>query len=190
MVKEPEMRILITYFTQSNNTAKVARSIYDEILTQDHQVDLEKIENITPGVLDEYNLVFIGSACHDADVAQPVKEFLERISPSPAFKMAGFVTHATFTGEGGAREKELYEKWAGKCIKTFAQVSEDKNIELLGYFHCQGVPIPPIADFIHQVIVTDKQEWKNYEREVKKHPDENDLLKAKEFANEVLLKYA
>ncbi len=183
------VKILITYFTQTNNTEKVAKGIYDEVLTQGHKADIEKIEKITPDILANFDLVFIGSACHDSDIAQPVKRLLEGISHSPTFKIAGFVTHATYTGEGGIREQELYEKWAGNCIRSFAQVSKDKSLEFLGYFHCLGAPNPEIAAFIHQVIVTDEDEWNKYEKELKKHPDEHDIQKAKEFANEVLLKF-
>ena len=183
------MKILIVYFTQTNNTEKVAKGIYEELLTQGHKTDLEKIGGITPDILDNYNLVFVGSACHDADLAKPVKQFLEGISHSPLYKMAGFVTHATYMGEGGDRERELYEEWAGKCIKSFNQVCREKDIDFLGYFHCQGAPIPEIAEFIHRVIVTDKEEWNRYIEEVSKHPDEDDLQKAKEFARNVLLKF-
>jgi len=183
------VRILITYFTQTNNTEKVAKGIYEELSAQGHEVHLEKIEGINPDILDEYNLVFIGSACHDADLAQPVIQFLEGVSPSPPYKMAGFVTHSTMTEEGGTRERELYDKWAGKCIKTFNEVSQEKNIEFLGYFHCQGAPTPEIANFIHQVILTDEDEWNKYIDEVNTHPDENDIQRAKEFAKNVLLSF-
>jgi len=183
------MRILIVYFTQTKNTEKVAIGIYEELITQWYEVRIEKIEGITPNILDDYNLVFIGSACHDADLAQPVKQFLEEISHSPPYKMAGFVTHATYTDEGGNRERELYDKWAGKCIKSFNQVSQEKNIDFLGYFHCQGAPTPEIAEFIHRVIVTDEEEWNKYEEEVNKHPTEEDIQRVKGFANNVLLKF-
>ena len=183
------MRVLIVYFTQTKNTEKVAKGIYEELLTQGHEVHLEKIEAITPDILDNYNLVFMGSACHDSDLAQPTKQFLEGISQSPPYKLAGFVTHATYTHEGGNRERELYEEWAGRCIKSFNQVSQEKNIDFLGYFSCQGAPIPEIAEFIHRVIVTDEDEWKKYKEEVKKHPNEEDIQRAKEFAHNVLLKF-
>jgi len=183
------LRILITYFTQSNNTKEIAESIFEEITAQNHEVDIERIENVKPESLNEYDLVFIGSACHHADVAEPVKALLKGISPSPPFKIAGFVTHATKTEEGGKRNKELYDRWAGKCVKTFTQVSDEKNIEFLGYFHCKGIPIPPIADFIHQEIVTEEEEWEEYKDEIKNHPDEKDHLQAKEFANIMLLKF-
>lgn len=183
------MRILIVYFTQTKNTEKIAKGIHEELLTQGHEVHLEKIGGITPEILDDYDLVFVGSACHDADLAQPVKQFLEGISHSTLYKMAGFVTHATYTDEGGNREQELYEEWAGKCIKSFNQVSREKNIDFLGYFHCQGAPTPEIAEFIHRVIVTEEDEWEEYKEEVNKHPNEEDIQRAKEFARNVLLKF-
>jgi len=182
------MRILITYFTHSNNTKEIAESIFDELEDQNHEVDIERIENVKPESLNEYDLVFIGSACHHADVGAPVKALLKEISHSPPFKMAGFVTHATKMAEGGERNKELYQRWAGKCVKTFTQVCEEKSIEFLEYFHCKGIPIPPIADFIHQEIILDEEEWEEYKEEIKTHPDEFDLLNAKAFAKSVLSK--
>jgi len=183
------VKILIVYFTQTKNTEKVATGIYEELLTHGHEVHIEKIEGITPGILEEYSIIFMGSACHDADLAQPVKQILEGIPHSPPYKMAGFVTHSTFTGEGGNRERELYEQWAGKCIKSFNQVSQEKNLDFLGYFHCQGAPTPEIADFIHRVILTDEDEWNQYKDELDKHPDEEDIQRAKEFAKKVLLEF-
>lgn len=40
--------------------------------------------------------------------------------------------------------------------------------------------------FIHSTIVTDEDEWAAYVHEVRKHPDEDDLRTAKEFAQEAL----
>ena len=183
------MRILIVYFTQTRNTEMVAKGIYEVLVTQGHEVHLKETEGINPDILENYNLIFMGSACHDADLAQPVKQLLEGIPHSPPYKMAGFVTHSTFTGEGGKRERELYDQWAGKCIKSFNQVSREKNLDFLGYFHCQGSPTPEIADFIHRVILTDEDEWNQYKDELDKHPDEEDIQRAKEFAKKVLLEF-
>ena len=180
------MNILIAYFSQTGNTAKVARAIYEEVLSQGHKVHLKKIAEITSNSLNAYDLVFLGSACHDADLAKPIKQILEGIASLPPFKLAGFVTHATQMPEDGERARELYERWAGNCIRTFHQVSEEKQIAFLGYFHCQGVPSPPIEAFIHNTIVTDKDEWEMYIEEVRKHPNEEDLQKAREFARQVL----
>lgn len=108
------MKILIAYFTQTGNTEKIARAIYEEVLSQGHEVHLMSIADIASDSFNSYGLVFLGSACHDADLAKPVKRILEAIAKSPSFKMAGFATHATVTPKGGERERELYEKWAGR----------------------------------------------------------------------------
>ena len=70
---------------------------------------------------------------------------------------------------------------------SFRQASQEKRIDFLGYFGCQGAPSPPIEQFIHNTIVTDEDEWKTYIEEARKHPNEEDVQKAREFARQVLL---
>ena len=180
------MKILIAYFTETGNTEKIARVIYEEVLSQGHEAHLKSIADIASDSFDAYDLVFLGSACHSADLAEPVKMILETITKSPSFKLAGFATHATVTPQGGERERELYEKWAGRCVESFERTSQEKEIVLLGYFSCQGAPSPPIEEFIHREILPDEDEWQTYLAKVKNHPNEEDLDQAKAFAREVL----
>ncbi|MHA2167020.1 MAG: flavodoxin family protein, partial [Candidatus Hodarchaeales archaeon] len=88
------MKVLITYFTVTKNTETIAKSIYDEVSSQNHEVDLKKIDEVTIETLYSYDLVFVGSACHDADIAKPAKRLLNNFPESPRFKLAGFATHA------------------------------------------------------------------------------------------------
>ena len=180
------MKVLIAYYSETGNTAQVAEAIADEMVSQGHEVRLREVGAITADSLTAYDLVFLGSACHDADLARPVKQILEQIPTSPAFKLAGFATHASHTPEGGERQREMHERWASGCQRSFRQASQEKGISFLGYFGCQGAPSPPIEQFIHSTIVTDEEEWAAYVHEVRKHPDEDDLRKAKEFAQEVM----
>ena len=186
------MKTLVAYYSETGNTAKIASAIGEELWTAGHEADLMQLPAaahlglITPDTLNAYDLVFLGSACHDADLARPIKEFLERISVSPTFKLAGFVTHASYTPEGGEREQQAHETWASRCALSFRQASQEKGFDFLGYFGCQGAPSPPIERFIRSTIVTDEDEWQEYVREVRKHPDENDLRQAREFARSVL----
>jgi len=182
------MKILVTYFSQTNNTARVAAGICEALISQGQQVRMESILDISPETLNDYGLVFVGSACHDADIAKPVKEFLEEIVPNKAFKMAGFVTHSTTMDDGSDRNRELYERWAGKCPGSFELVCQHKGIDFLGYFHCQGAPNEGIADFIHRVILPDEEEWNEYLGEVMLRPNEDDIQKAKEFTKNILSK--
>ena len=180
------MKILIAYFTQTGNTEKVARAIYEEVLSQGHEAHLKSVADTASDSLNAYDLVFLGSACHSADLAEPVKKILASITKSPSFKMAGFATHATVKPEGEERERELYKKWAGKCAESFERISQEKGIELLGYFSCQGAPSPPIEAFIHSAVIPDAEEWEAYISEVRKHPNEEDMKQAREFARAVL----
>lgn len=182
------MKVLVSYFSQTGNTERVAKAICKAVQSQGHEVDLSPVSEIAADSLDGYDLVFLGSACHSADLAQPVKQLLAGIPSSPTYKLAGFVTHSTMMPEGGERERELHERWASKCVVSLNQASEEKGIDFLGYFGCQGAPSPPIETFIHNTIVTDDDEWKVYINEVKKHPTQEDLEKVKEFALGVLSK--
>jgi flavodoxin len=119
------VNLLIVYFSQTGNTAKVARAIYEDVSSQNHEVHLKKIAEITSNALNAYDLVFLGSACHDTDLAKPVKRVLEGIASSPPFKLAGFATHAAYTPEGGEREREVYEEWASRCDLSFRQTSRE-----------------------------------------------------------------
>lgn len=183
------MRVLITYFSVTGNTEIIAKGMFDALNGLAGEVKLNPINTQDPGDVADFDLVFIGSACHDADLAKPVKEFLDGIPSFDPIKIAGFATHATKLSQGGKRNKELYERWAGRCEGSFVQACQDKDIEFLGYYHCQGKPSPEIAEFIHQEIVTDEEEWKEYIEEVIKHPDGADIQNAKDYALQVLDSY-
>ena len=179
------MKILVTFFTKTGNTKKIAEAIH-EITSQNNDSTLKNFKNLKIKELNNYDLVFLGSACHHADLAPPVLRFIRKIPISPVFKLAGFVTHSTYPPEGSERHAELFEQWAGKCEKTFERLQNEKGINYKGFFRCMGVPSKPIEMFIHSKIITGDEEWKEYMEEVVKHPDEADIENAKIFAKNVL----
>ncbi|MHA2288810.1 MAG: flavodoxin family protein [Promethearchaeota archaeon] len=179
------MKILITYFSQTGNTEKIAEAIH-EITSKNHDSYLKKVKKVKIEDLANYDLIFIGSACHDSDLAKPVLRFLKKIPKSPKYAIAGFYTHSTFLPEGDNRIKELSKRWSGKCSETFEKFKEEKNVTFKGYFRCQGIPSPPIEQFIHKTIIKEDDEWADFLEEVKKHPDGNDIENAKKFAQDIL----
>jgi hypothetical protein len=81
------------------------------------------------------------------------------------------------------------DAWALQCELSFRQAGQEKGIDFLGYYGCQGAPSPPIEQFIQSTIVTDEGEWQEYILEARKHPDEGDLQQAMEFARQVLARF-
>jgi len=181
------MRILVGFYSETGNTEKVAKAIFEEVSKQ-HETDVKKVDQIMPNIMNDYDVVFLGSACHSTDLANPVKKILAALPSSPRFKLAGFFTHSTYTAEGNERQHKLFRRWASNCITSFQEISEEKKIDFMGYFNCQGAPSPPIKEFINREIVTSPDEWKEYIKEVIKHPTPEDLQKAREFAKEIMKK--
>lgn len=171
------MKVLIAYYSETGNTEKVARAIYEEV-SKEHEANLKRVDEITVNILNDYDVVFLGSACHSTDLASPAKKILVALPNSPSFKLAGFFTHAT--------SSEGFKRWASKCILSFQKTSKEKKIDFKGYYNCQGAPSPPTQEFIRREIVTSPDEWKEYIKEVMNHPTPEDLQKAKEFARELL----
>ena len=182
------LRVLVAHFSQTGNTEKVGRAIHDEIVSAGHDAELKPVAEVTPAGLSEYNLVFLGSACHSSTLAAPVLELLSTIPEGARLKMAGFATHSCSGPEGSERDRDLYERWASGCPRAFEAASEDTRVELLGYLGCQGAASPEIEEFIHKTILPDVDEWESFASEMRKHPDAKDLEAAREFARRVLVK--
>jgi flavodoxin len=180
------MRILVAYHTQTGNTKKIAEAIQSELESLGHEVALESVRALKPKDLTGYEVIFLGSPCHSSDLAKPVKKLLEKMETSPGVKLAGFVTHSTYTPEGGERQRKLHEQWAGKCTGSFEQACAAKGLVWSGYFSCQGAPSKPIEIFIRHAAIKDPNEWPAYIAETKKHPDAQDEARARAFAREVI----
>jgi len=88
--------------------------------------------------------------------------------------------------ELGELQKQMYEQWAGRCPATFEAVSKEKGIDLLGYFHCQGAPSPPVEGFIRNTVIPDEKQWDEYIADARKHPTAEDIEAAKEFTKKLL----
>lgn len=181
------MTVLIAYYSETGNTAQVAQAMF-EAVSGDEEVVLLRVQEVGVEVLGAFQVVLLGGAVHDADLAKPVKQLLEALPPNPGFMLAGFSTHAVYMPDGTPRRDDLYAQWAGKWLPSFERICRDKSIPFLGAFHCLGVASPPIEAFIHREIITSDEEWNEYLPELRKHPTAEDLEKAKEFAREIIRK--
>jgi flavodoxin len=182
------MKILIVYHSLSGQTEKIASAIYDACKESEHnEAVLKKIEEIKPVELDNYDLVFFGSACHDSGLTKVANEFLENLSVNQNYMFAGFYTHSVQNPDSKGRHNELFERWAGKCEVHFSKAKENKNLNYIGTFHCEGMPTEPLKVFIHEQILPDEDEWQDYLDHLANNPPTvEDIQNAKKFAKDMV----
>jgi flavodoxin len=179
------MKVLVAYYSETGNTEKIAKAIYEEA-SREHEARLERVGDINAETLNDYHLVFLGSACHSSDLAAPVKKLLKQLPESPRFKLAGFFTHSVWTPEQGEHGQAVFDRWASKCIDSFESVSKEKQIDFKGCYHCQGAPNFRIRVFIRFAVIKSRKDWKAYIQEARKHPNQADLENAANFARKIL----
>jgi NAD(P)H dehydrogenase (quinone) len=91
-------KILVTYYTRSGNTEKMARMIADGLVTKDLAVDLRKVEDVDIDMLPSYDGFVVGSPNYFGTMAWPVKKFVDE-SVKQFKKLDGKVA-AAFTSAG------------------------------------------------------------------------------------------
>jgi len=170
------MKVLIAYFSQTGNTEKIAKVLYDEA-SQENDVEMIKIEEVDPVKLSGYDFIFIGSPIHAANIANDVKGFLEKLPESSGTKLAGFITHA-----GPAYPQQQLNLMS----QPFKDACEAKAMEYKGCFNCQGY----LADFMHDAVQkmqkVDDETWAEKVKQMTGHPNDEDKFKAKFFAKSLL----
>ena len=180
------MKILVTYHSLSGQTEKIAKAIY-EACTENNEAVLMKIKDTKPEVLNNYDLVFLGAACHDAALTKKAIKFMHKLPVKPNYKVAGFYTHSTMMADGTERNDAMFKQWAGICTRNFKYFTNHKEWEYLGEFHCMGLPNKLIKAFIHRKIIPDKAEWQDYLKILDSNPPtEESLQNAKKFAKDMI----
>jgi len=183
------MKVLVSYYSETGNTEKIAKAIHEET-SKNHDSSLKTLEELEVSDLDNYDLIFLGSATHSSDLARPVLNFIKKIPDSSKFKLAGFVTHAVYLPSESEEITASHNKWAGRCIQTFESLQEEKGIEFIEFYSCMGAPSPPIVEFIQTSVIPSEEQYNAYIEIVRKHPNEEDIEKAKNFVQSVLKKCA
>ncbi|MBT3312404.1 MAG: flavodoxin [Desulfobacterales bacterium] len=168
------MKILITYFSQTGNTEKIAKAIHDEI---SHDCELKKIDDITPADCTGADLLFVGSPIHAGGLAEQVNKFVSELPESSGGAVAGFVTHA-----GDIYDKKNFETG----LKNLEDGSKSKGYNFLGCYNCQGFLTPELHDMIKQAQNVPDDEWETLINGMKEHPNTEDEVNAKTFAREIL----
>jgi flavodoxin len=158
------MKILVTYFTQTGNTEKVARAIYGVIGAQKEILSIDKVKD--PG---GYDIIVCGFPVHAHSVPLPVEHFIKMIPPGR--KIALFATH------GSLRGGEL----AATAIEHAASLAS--KLKVLGTFGCRGKVDPKVIETL--LKKPEHRAWAETAKSAAIHPDEADLEDARHFAKKV-----
>jgi len=163
------MKVLVTYFSQTGNTEKLARAIYDGI--EDHVTkEICSIEDIKD--VDDYDLIFCGFPVHSSSVPGKAELFIKKIPEGK--NLAFFATHGSLRGGQLAVTAFHY------CICLAAKA------KIVGTFGCRG---EVQAAIIHKLINSlEHRGWALEAQSAVGHPDAEDIKDAKEFAGWMIAK--
>ncbi|NHJ85563.1 MAG: flavodoxin [Asgard group archaeon] len=163
------MKILVTYYSRSGNTKKIAEAIYNVIKNQKELLAIEQVKEV-----EQYDLLFIGTPIEKHGPVKSVVEFIrDKITDQ---QIAIFFTHAA------AEHMEFVSMYRNKCI----QLINNSN-KLLGIFNCQGELSEEVADFMIQSENSQLQQFARMRQYTLNQPDAERLIKAQEFAKKILI---
>jgi flavodoxin I len=161
------MKALVTYYSQTGNTEKIARAIYDAI---HFEKELLPIRDITG--LQGYNVIFAGFPVQAHSVPAAFLPFFKKLPAGQ--QIALFCTHGSL--RGGQLPKQAIEHAIGLASR----------MKILGTFSVRGQVNPKVLDSLANMV--QHQAWVEEASGACGHPDEADLADAKEFAKAVLAK--
>jgi len=160
------MKVLIAYYSQTGNTEKIARAIYEA--AENETRVLEKVDEVDN--LETYDMIFLGFPILHHSVPGDVAKLLQRIPESKS--VAIFATHGSMRG-GKLAVEGFYHA-----------VSLASNLRILGTFGAQGQVNHHAMDKL--IRLPEYRGWLEEARSATNHPDKGDIADAMEFAAAML----
>ncbi len=161
------MKALVTYYSETGNTEKLARALYETIPIAK---EIKPIQEVTSAV--GYDIIFCGFPVLAHSVPGKVQPFLKGLPEGQ--KIAFFSTHGSL--RGGQLPKQAFEHAIGLA----------SHATILGHFGCRGNVNQKIIDALMQK--PEHRAWAEEAQSAEGHPDKADLEDAKKFALDMLAK--
>lgn len=159
------MKILVAYYSETGNTEKIARAIYDAI---HYDKEIKRVQDVQNSA--GYDMIFYGFPVHGHSVPDKAVGFLSRIPEGQ--KIAFFSTHGSL--RGGIMSKQAFEHALGLASKA----------KVLGHFSCRGRVESNLLDKLAKDL--QHKAWAEEAAGAIRHPDEHDAADAKKFAVEMI----
>jgi len=161
------MKVLVTYYSDTGNTKKIASAIYDAI---DADKEIETVQDAK--VATGFDLIFCGFPVHAHSVPSKAIDFIKQLPQGQ--KVAFFSTHGS--QRGGQLPKQAFEHAISLAIKS----------NILGHFGSRGQVNQKVIDML--LKSPEHKAWGEEAQSAIGHPDEHDLADAKKFAMEMVAK--
>ena len=159
------MKALVTYYTQTGNTEKVARAIFEALPVDKELIPVQDIQKA-----EGYDIVFCGFPAQIHSVPEKAQLLIKGLGEGQ--KVAFFSTHGSL--RGGQLPKQAFEHAIGLASKA----------RVIGHFGCRGKADPKIIEFLMKK--PENKAWAEEAQSADGHPDTADLADAKEFALKML----
>lgn len=150
------MTIHVVYHSDTGNTKKIADEIFQGIEKDDK--NLVKIGDIDMESLDGSELVFVGFPTIAGKPSASAAKFMGKM-PTSVRRTALFCTHSGLNN---------------MALKEAERNLSRRRMRVVGSFDCMG----EASDTVKGLLGKFEKDWKG-------HPDEEDLVKAREFGKEI-----
>lgn len=159
------MKVLVTYYSETSNTEKVARAVYEGIDEVSKEIlPVEAVKN-----LGDYDLIFCGFPVHASSVPPKVEAFLKEVPKDKMLVL--FATHGCL--RGGYLAVTAFDN--AMAIASQARI--------IGTFGCRGRVKPALMEALGRK--PEYRAWVEEAHSAADHPDEADLQECRAYARRI-----
>lgn len=170
------MKILITYYSNTGNTEKIAKSIEEGL--KDEDVALKPIKEVDVSSLKNYDLIFLGSGIYASRVDKSLSQLVSAVDDLPK-KFVFFCTHASL---------DMYQDGFKLVKRKLAKAGS----EIIDIFDCMGdnigLPEATRKAMLNSLPPHKRKEAEEHQKRLKGRPNTEDLESAKKFAQLIIKK--
>jgi len=169
------MQFLVTWWSQTGNTLKIAKAIFESLPENKTFAPLSEAPS-----LDGVDLTFIGFPVMQFGPPPLAKKFIKNHTSGK--KIALFVTHAINPFSDDPKQQALLRKEIGQC----REAAIGAGAELSGIYHCQGELSQQVADSLSDSGIPMLMEFATMRPLTLGHPDDMDVENARSFAKKII----
>ncbi len=159
------MKTLIAFTSETGNTEKLAREIFNTIEGENTLLNINDVSET-----NDYDFIYVGFPIHSFGVPDIAKNFIDSLQTNQ--KVALFATHAVPT------ESPLNKKQIENCLSTAG------HLDMQGIYTCVGELSEPVAK---QLLKSDDPQFQFFGKmrpQTIGHPNAKDLEELRSFVIE------